>query len=167
MHWLWIAGCQQPLWLQNRRNKTRGMPVKGRREDSRRRRLELRAKVRDGINPLSETLPAPIKQKRITSQTLPFPQGWLAPLSTARYLLPLSPFSLASWSTCFETVGWDNDAVPLISTQTWKGLKGQKGTARLEILPQGCTTLLGATPTQPGSSSGQMTVVDSVWACWD
>lgn len=92
MHWLWIAGCQQPLLMQNQQNKARGIPVNGRREDSRRKRLKPGAKVGDGTDPLSYRLPAPIKQKRIISQTLPFPQGWLALLSTARYLLPLSPF---------------------------------------------------------------------------
>lgn len=68
------------------------MVREGRREGSRRRRLELGAKARGGTNPPSNTLTAPVKQKRIISQTLPFPQGWLSLLSTARYLFPPSPF---------------------------------------------------------------------------
>lgn len=104
------------------------MPVKGRREDSRRRRLELRAKVRDGINPLSETLPAPIKQKRITSQTLPFPQGWLAPLSTARYLLPLSPFPWHHEAHVLRLLAgtmMQSHSYPLRPEKGWRGKKAQ------------------------------------------
>lgn len=70
------------------------MAGEGGREGSRRRRLELGAKARDGQThaTIHLLLPAPIKQKRIISQTLPFPQGWLSLLSAPRYLFLLSPF---------------------------------------------------------------------------
>lgn len=50
------------------------------------------AKAKGGTNLLSDTLHAPVKQKSITSQMLPFPQGWLSLLSIPRNRLPLSPF---------------------------------------------------------------------------
>lgn len=55
--------------------------------------MEVDAKAEGGTNPLSDALPALVKQKRIISQMLPFLQGWLSLLSTRRNLLPLSPFS--------------------------------------------------------------------------
>lgn len=67
------------------------MAREGGREGRRRRRLELGVTARGGTNPPSNKRTAPVKQKRI-SQALPFPQGWWSLLSTARYLLPLSPF---------------------------------------------------------------------------
>jgi len=91
MCWLWISGCKQTLSLQNSRKKAGGMAGEDRGEGGSRRRLELGAKARGGTNPLSNTLTSPIEQKRIISQTLPYPQGGLSLLPTARYLLPLSP----------------------------------------------------------------------------
>lgn len=54
--------------------------------------MEVDAKAERGTNPPSDTLPAPVKNKRIISQMLPFLQGWLSLLSAPRNLLPLSPF---------------------------------------------------------------------------
>lgn len=63
----------------------------GRKESIRRRRSEQGAKARGGTScPLTNT--APIKQKRIISQMLPFPQEGLFLLPTAKYLFPLSSF---------------------------------------------------------------------------
>lgn len=124
------------------------------------------AKAQGGTNPLSDILPAHVKQKRIISQMLPFSRSGYpcCLLLETSFLFPLFPvIKKHKLSVCWL----GHKAAPPIPPQAWKGVKGERDTLGLDVLSQGCPRLLGAVPAQPGSSPGQKTITDSVWACRD
>lgn len=103
------------------------------------------AKAQGGTNPLSDTLPAHVKQKRIVSQMLPFSQGWLSLLSTPRNLLPLSPFPCHQEAQVVSLLARTRGSPTHIPSDLERG-EGGKGHSRtgcsLPGLPQtlGCSS---------------------------
>lgn len=112
--WLWVAGCQQSLLLQNKRNKDRGRARGSGREGSGRNGLEPFVKA----NPMVSTLYCshPAEGEEIPDTFLPV--GVAVPVVLLLDTLCFFPFFfLASRPTGSEFVGWDNDSMPSISAQ--------------------------------------------------